>query len=226
MVHIRPLTHTGCLPINHHTFGIFWTCLVLASSSWRIYYKNIWLTLCMLGNFHRRSYHAHKSAFMYNFEPQNEPWHEISNNVVCATSKGSDQPGRTSSLIRVFASRLNILWIKPLTEHHLDRVSKLKMGLHRLFWQIPHCWKSHVTAQIWDSSIPVLKVSWWYRQILIQNECGKAILKCLLLILVGVIYEGVIFSKTPFRGLAPIYYVKWVLIHIRLNIVHRYQDCA
>ena len=38
-----------------------------------------------------------------------EPRHEISNNVVCATSKGSDQPARTRSLIRAFASRLNIL---------------------------------------------------------------------------------------------------------------------
>ena len=36
--------------------------------------------------------------------------HEISNNVVCATSKGSDQPAHTHSLIRAFASRLNILW--------------------------------------------------------------------------------------------------------------------
>ena len=33
----------------------------------------------------------------------NEPVHEISNNLVCATSKGSDQPA-----IRAFASRLSI----------------------------------------------------------------------------------------------------------------------
>ena len=47
--------------------------------------------------------------------------HEISNNVVCATSKGSDQPAHMRSLIRVFASRLNIsMIIKLLTEHHLD----------------------------------------------------------------------------------------------------------
>ena len=39
----------------------------------------------------------------------NEPVHEISNNVVYATSKGSDQPAHTRSLIRAFASRLNIL---------------------------------------------------------------------------------------------------------------------
>ena len=38
-----------------------------------------------------------------------EPEHEISYNVVCATSKGSDQPAHMRSLIRDFASRLNIL---------------------------------------------------------------------------------------------------------------------
>ena len=38
-----------------------------------------------------------------------EPQHEISNKVVCATSKGSDQPAHTHSLIKAFASRLNIL---------------------------------------------------------------------------------------------------------------------
>ena len=38
-----------------------------------------------------------------------EPRREISNHVVCATSKGSDQPAHTRSLIRAFASRLHIL---------------------------------------------------------------------------------------------------------------------
>ena len=38
-----------------------------------------------------------------------EPVHEISNNVLCATSKASDQPAHTRSLIRAFASRLSIL---------------------------------------------------------------------------------------------------------------------
>ena len=38
-----------------------------------------------------------------------EPVREISNNVVCATSKTSDQPAHTRSPIRAFASRLNIL---------------------------------------------------------------------------------------------------------------------
>ena len=38
-----------------------------------------------------------------------EPRHETSNNMVCATSKASDQPAHTRSLIRAFASRLIIL---------------------------------------------------------------------------------------------------------------------
>ena len=38
-----------------------------------------------------------------------EPVHEVSNKVVCATSKTSDQPAHTHSLIRAFASPLRIL---------------------------------------------------------------------------------------------------------------------
>ena len=37
-----------------------------------------------------------------------EPVREISNNVICATSKASGQPAHTRSLIRAFASRLSI----------------------------------------------------------------------------------------------------------------------
>ena len=38
-----------------------------------------------------------------------EPGHQISNNVVCVTSKASDQHAHMRSLIGTFASRLNIL---------------------------------------------------------------------------------------------------------------------
>ena len=38
-----------------------------------------------------------------------EPRHEISNDVVCETSKGSDQSAHMLSLIRAFASHLNIV---------------------------------------------------------------------------------------------------------------------
>ena len=61
----------------------------------------------------------------------NEPRHDISNNVVCATSNGSDQPAHMCSLIRAFACRLNILeysmTLKLLAEHHLEFLS-LKRG--------------------------------------------------------------------------------------------------
>ena len=57
---------------------------------------------------------------------KDEPVHEISNNVVCTTSKASDQPAHTRSLIRAFASRLSMI-VKLLTEHHLELLS-LKIG--------------------------------------------------------------------------------------------------
>ena len=43
----------------------------------------------------------------------------MSNNVVNATSKGSDQPVHMPSLIRAFASQMNIL----LTEQHWEFLS-------------------------------------------------------------------------------------------------------
>ena len=45
----------------------------------------------------------------------------ISNNVICATSKDSDQPAHIRSLIGVFSSRMNFLWgVMLLTEHHFE----------------------------------------------------------------------------------------------------------
>ena len=44
-------------------------------------------------------------VYFFLFETVNE----ISNNVVCATSKALDQPAHMCSLIRAFASRLSIL---------------------------------------------------------------------------------------------------------------------
>ena len=54
------------------------------------------LLLCTLISIHAR---------IKSFELQ----HEVSNNVGYATSKASDQPAHMHSLIRAFASRLNIL---------------------------------------------------------------------------------------------------------------------
>ena len=54
-------------------------------------------------------FHISRSVFRGKKGLTFEPRHEISNNVVCATSNGSDQPAHTRSLIRAFACRLNIL---------------------------------------------------------------------------------------------------------------------
>ena len=51
-----------------------------------------------------------------------EPQIEISNNVVCATSKSSDQPAHTRSLIREYS-----MTVKLLTEH---RVSSQVINIH------------------------------------------------------------------------------------------------
>ena len=56
-----------------------------------------------------------------------EPPDGISNNVVCATSKGSDQPAHTRIL--VIASLEYSMTLGLLTEHHL---ANLKRGLHML----------------------------------------------------------------------------------------------
>ena len=76
------------------------------------------------------------------------------NNVVCATSKASDQPARMRSLIRAFACSLNIRRVKLLTEHLIEFLS-LKVGCtgssESTLVKIPHCWKSHVAAQMWST---------------------------------------------------------------------------
>ena len=81
-----------------------------------------------------------------------EPWHEISNNVVCGTSKTSDQPAHTRSLIRAFGSRLNIIWLLSYCHWTSCGVSKLKMRMHRLVWvyncQNATLLESHVSAHI------------------------------------------------------------------------------
>ena len=80
-----------------------------------------------------------------------EPRHEISNNVVCVTSKASDQPAHMRSLsdqnlcLSLEYSMSGML----LTEHHLKFLS-LKGGCigssESILVKISHCWKSHVAG--------------------------------------------------------------------------------
>ena len=81
-----------------------------------------------------------------------EPRHEISNNVVCATSKASDQPAHTRSLIGAFASLfLYSKIVELLTEHHLGFLG-LRGGCtgssESTLVKMPHCRKFHAIAHI------------------------------------------------------------------------------
>ena len=65
-----------------------------------------WHTQSML--YHTAKLFIHRNTKL-QYSLSLEPRHEISNNMVCVTSKASDQPAHTHSLIRAFTSRLNIL---------------------------------------------------------------------------------------------------------------------
>ena len=75
--------------------------------------------------------------------------HEISNNVVCATRKASDQPAHTRSLIKAFTSHLSILWF--YYQHPLEFLS-LQRGCRgsseSTLVKMSNCWKLHATAHM------------------------------------------------------------------------------
>ena len=85
-----------------------------------------------------------------------EPWHGISNNVVCATSKASDQPAHGQSDQSLCLSLEYSMSVKLLTEQHLEFL-KLKGGCtgscEPTLVKMPHCRKSHVTAPLYNSLI-------------------------------------------------------------------------
>ena len=65
--------------------------------------------------------------------------------------QGSDQHAHTRSLIRAFAHRLNFLWVLCYRPNIFFEVLSLKGGYtgcsESTLVKMPHCWKSHVTAQ-------------------------------------------------------------------------------
>ena len=79
--------------------------------------------------------------------------HDISNNVVCGTSKASDQPAHTRSLITLQYS----MSVKLLTEHHLEFLS-LKVGCRgsseSTLVKMSNCWKSHAAAHFIKLCLP------------------------------------------------------------------------
>ena len=76
---------------------------------------------------------------------KNEPVHEISNNLVCATSKASDQPVHTRSLIQAFACHLSILWSLSYWMNTIWSVYKLKKRLQRVIMSKCHIVGNHMS---------------------------------------------------------------------------------
>ena len=73
----------------------------------------------------------------FQFTNTYEPQHENSNNVVCATTKGSDQPVHTLEYS---------MSVTLLTEHHLEFLSLMggcTGSSESTLVKMPHCWKSH-----------------------------------------------------------------------------------
>ena len=72
--------------------------------------------------------------------------------MVCATSKASDQPAHTRSLIRAFASRFEYsITVKLLTEQHLELLSLTggcRGSSESKLVKMPNCLKSHVAAHL------------------------------------------------------------------------------
>ena len=66
-----------------------------------------------------------------------EPVHEISNNVVCATSKTSDQPAHTDQSLCL--SLEYSMSVKLLTEHHLEFLSLKKAAQACLSLPLSKC---------------------------------------------------------------------------------------
>ena len=79
---------------------------------------------------------------------------EISNNVVCTTSK----PQISLRTCAVWSEPLLVAWIF-LTVSYWPNII-LSLRLHRLVWvyscQMPHCWKSHAAAHI----VPLHQIRW------------------------------------------------------------------
>ena len=89
-----------------------------------------------------------------------EQRHEISNNVVCATSKGTDQPAHTRSLIRAYARRLNILWIISYWATPFG-VSMLKRRVPWWFQNMMYHYVLLSVHLILSISVPTYTVRWY-----------------------------------------------------------------
>ena len=95
-----------------HAFASVHCCLVVTCWERADPLALVGVVYCIFITFQRESWVSGVVLLLYTKQDYTgiyEQMHEISNTVVCATSKASDQPAHTHSLIRGFASRLSIL---------------------------------------------------------------------------------------------------------------------
>ena len=160
---------------------------------------------CFYRQFHRNKIPAkYKCSSVFKYLNILQPRHEISNNVVCATSEASDQPAHTHSLIRAFCKSLEYsVSVKLLTEHHFEVLS-LKRGCtgssESTLVKMSHCCKSHVVHECW------WRESWW------------VFFDCLLYVLWLLVFCG---SSSWFRGLVSCVWL-WYFLVILSYFLYRF----
>ena len=117
--------------------------------------------------------------------------------VLCATSKVSDQPAHTHSLIRAFASHLNIIWVLSYWLPSF-RVFKLKKGCRgsseSTLVKMPHVWcidegsDQNLNLSLCDK---YRKFMFWFNLYLVYTlMCGSR----------GVSGRGVLWKITKLKG--------------------------
>ena len=125
----------GCFYLASHE----WLILYI---SWRLSIQHLYLNPYLTTIFCPENV----GSLGYLRTKANELRYQISNNMVCATSKGSDQPAHTHSLIRAFASCLNSLWLLGIDRHNLEFLSSKggsTVSSESILVKMPHCWKSY-----------------------------------------------------------------------------------
>ena len=136
------------------------------------------------------------SALLVDYEITEELWMKSKiikwaktwdfNNFVCATSKASDQPAHTHSLIRAFASCLNILWVLSYWPN-IIWISKLKRRLHRLVWDFTCQNATLLEITCHGSYISFIWSNRWMKSEIIKDICFIGSARWVIIIVTDVV---------------------------------------
>ena len=81
-----------------------------------------------------------------------EPHHDKTNQMICAPSEDSDQPGHPPSLIRAFAVHLKIPWVLSYSLSAQRRLwpdwADAQADLSLCWAHLPFCWFCRATTQL------------------------------------------------------------------------------